>query len=428
MTAVQDIPRGKSAPKPTTADAYHAGIIAAIPIDLIDVGPNVRANVGELDDMVASIKEHGVLQPIKVKDLGDRWEVVWGQRRLLAAQQAGLTRIPAIIDSSEKLAHERSIEQLVENLIRQDLNPIDEAKALRQVLDADPELTQEELAKRLGRSAPWVSNTLRLLGLDPKVQDKIVAGEISQSHGKAIASLPAKQQRDIAETIVRDGTSAKNLERSLEWKRQEAENDEAKAKRTAKLMPKVLDAITNAGVAKGDEIYVSVMDSYKFDLHAFDAPIKKAGFAVSEHHRSVAPDEGCDCKGSWRLEIDGRGAKIVRACVSDHWRRANDRDRESSNQAQAAARKAQLARLEMVKNAVSASLDVYAPSDEVARLLLFQVLRSSSIGSWQQWSAVEGLDRDQLREGLAEALATEWRLRDVPIDELLTAMGVAVPA
>ncbi len=163
-----------------------------------------------LAELVHSIKEFGVLQPIVVRPRQDDFELIMGERRFRAAKEAGLTAIPAVI--RETTDENMLRDALLENLHRANLNPLEEASAYKQLLE-DFGITQEELADRLGRSRPQITNTLRLLKLPIDVQQKLVAGVISAGHARALLALPSEDQmRDLAARVVREGISVRGLE------------------------------------------------------------------------------------------------------------------------------------------------------------------------------------------------------------------------
>lgn len=163
-----------------------------------------------LAELVHSIKEFGVLQPIVVRPRQDDFELIMGERRLRAAKEAGLTAIPAVI--RETTDENMLRDALLENLHRANLNPLEEASAYKQLLE-DFGITQEELADRLGRSRPQITNTLRLLKLPIDVQQKLVAGVISAGHARALLALSSEDQmRDLAARVVREGISVRGLE------------------------------------------------------------------------------------------------------------------------------------------------------------------------------------------------------------------------
>ncbi len=164
-----------------------------------------------LDELAASITEVGLLQPVVVRGLGSgRYELVMGERRWRASQRAGLEYIPAIVRET----HDDDMlrDALIENLHRQQLDPLEEAAAYQQLLD-DFGATHEQLAQRIGRSRPHISNTLRLLNLPPSVQKRVAAGVISAGHARALLALddPLKQDR-LAQRIVAENLSVRAVE------------------------------------------------------------------------------------------------------------------------------------------------------------------------------------------------------------------------
>ena len=194
---------------------------AELPTDAIRPNPRQPRTVfdeDELAELAASIAEIGVLQPIVVRRVTDRTEVVdgvdfeliMGERRLRASQLAGLTTVPAII----KDTHDDDLlrDALLENLHRSQLNPLEEAAAYQQLLD-DFGCSHEQLAARIGRSRPQISNTLRLLRLPPLVARRLAAGVLSAGHARALLSLDdAAAMERLAQRIVAEGLSVRNVE------------------------------------------------------------------------------------------------------------------------------------------------------------------------------------------------------------------------
>ncbi len=164
-----------------------------------------------LDELALSITEVGLLQPVVVRHLGGgRYELVMGERRWRASQRAGLTVIPAIVRETQDDAMLR--DALMENLHRQQLDPLEEAAAYQQLLD-DFGATHEQLAQKVGRSRPHISNTLRLLNLPPAVQKRVAAGVISAGHARALLSIEDHQaQERLAQRIVAEGLSVRAVE------------------------------------------------------------------------------------------------------------------------------------------------------------------------------------------------------------------------
>jgi ParB family chromosome partitioning protein len=164
-----------------------------------------------IEELAASITEVGLLQPVVVRKLGEgKYELVMGERRWRASQRAGLEFIPAIVRETPDTDMLR--DALLENLHRQQLDPLEEAAAYQQLLD-DFGATHEQLAQKVGRSRPHISNTLRLLNLPPGVQKRVAAGVLSAGHARALLSLadPQAQER-LAQRIVDEGLSVRSVE------------------------------------------------------------------------------------------------------------------------------------------------------------------------------------------------------------------------
>ncbi|OLP67117.1 Chromosome-partitioning protein Spo0J [Bacillus pumilus] len=167
-----------------------------------------------LADLKASIEQHGVLQPIIVRKSIKGYDIVAGERRFRAAEQAGLTTIPAIVrEFSETLMREIA---LLENLQREDLSPLEEAEAYASLLD-HLSVTQEELAKRLGKSRPHIANHLRLLTLPNEVQELIADGTLSMGHGRTLLSLKNKKKlAPLVKKIVDEGLNVRQVEKLVQ--------------------------------------------------------------------------------------------------------------------------------------------------------------------------------------------------------------------
>jgi len=201
---------GTAATDAATGDAYFA----ELPVDSITPNPRQPRTVFDeeaLAELVHSLREVGLLQPVVVRPLPeDRYELVMGERRWRAAREAGFTEIPAIVRPVEDDQLLR--DALLENLHRADLNPLEEAAAYDQLLQ-DFGCTHDELAERIGRSRPQISNTLRLLKLPSAVQRRVAAGVLSAGHARALLGLPdgAGQER-LAQRIVAEGLSVRSVE------------------------------------------------------------------------------------------------------------------------------------------------------------------------------------------------------------------------
>ena len=184
-----------------------------IDINLIDPNPRQPRTVFDpeaLQELVASIKEIGILQPPVVRKVGARYELIMGERRLRAAKLAGLTQIPVIIRQTPN--NELLREALIENIHRSQLNALEEGAAYSQLLN-DFNCTQDELAKKLGRSRTVITNTMRLLNLPTSVQQKVAAGTISAGHARALLGLSdASTIEKLANRIVAEGLSVRTVE------------------------------------------------------------------------------------------------------------------------------------------------------------------------------------------------------------------------
>ena len=171
--------------------------------------PRKRFDPEGLASLTASIAEHGVLQPILVTEVVDGYQLVAGERRLRAAQAAGLERIPAVV---RQLADRDQLElALVENLQREDLDPLETADAYRQLID-DFGLSQDEVAMRVGRARSTVANTLRLLELAPGVQAAVADGRLSEGHGRALGGLAPELQDRVLDSVIGQELSVRQTE------------------------------------------------------------------------------------------------------------------------------------------------------------------------------------------------------------------------
>jgi ParB family chromosome partitioning protein len=164
----------------------------------------------KLEELAASIRENGIIQPIVVRKRLDGFELIVGERRLRAAKLAGLTQVPAVVkDVSEPKMLELA---LTENIQRADLNPVEEALAYKRLAD-EFNLTHENIAQRVGKSRSAVTNSLRLLALPQKVRDALSAGQISEGHARALLAITNRQlQEELCARIISDGLSVRAIE------------------------------------------------------------------------------------------------------------------------------------------------------------------------------------------------------------------------
>ena len=202
------------AAEPATPELVGGSYFAELPLASITPNPVQPRQVFDEDamsELVTSIGEVGLLQPVVVRPLGDdRFELVMGERRWRASQKAGLEKIPAIVRQTGDDAMLR--DALLENLHRSQLNPLEEAAAYQQLLE-DFGCTHDELAGRIGRSRPQISNTLRLLKLSPAVQRRVAAGVLSAGHARSLLAIEDADAQDrLAARVVSEGISVRGLE------------------------------------------------------------------------------------------------------------------------------------------------------------------------------------------------------------------------
>jgi ParB family chromosome partitioning protein len=280
------IGRGLSAILPET-EATAAGELRELPVELIKPNPSQpRTNFEPeaLAALAASIEASGVVQPLLVRPLPDgSYELVAGERRWRAAQQAGLEKVPAVIrDQAEA---ERLQAALIENMVREDLNPVEEAKACAALVE-ELGLTKEELAKRVGRSRPAVSNLIRILELPDEALQMLEAGDLSEGHGKALLAAPGNDvRRRLARDAARGGWSVRETEEKVRL----ASQPKARPRR-ATVDPDAQAALRDAAEAleealgqevttraKGDGIVAELQFSDVREAHALARRLRKRG-------------------------------------------------------------------------------------------------------------------------------------------------------
>lgn len=196
-------------------ESVQTGAESVIYIDISSIKPNSAQprkvfKEDALADLAASIQEHGVIQPVLLRPAKKGYELVAGERRWRAARLAGLKEIPAIVRNLDEKTN--ALYALIENVQREDLNPIEEAEGIREIIEKY-ELTQEETAKIVGKSRPYVSNALRLLSLPQQVKELVEAGELSQGHARAVAGLEGEAlQIEAAKKAAAEGWSVRRIE------------------------------------------------------------------------------------------------------------------------------------------------------------------------------------------------------------------------
>ena len=189
--------------------------VTEIDITSVFANPNQPRKVFDetaLNELADSIRKHGVIMPIIVNKSGDRFMIIAGERRFRASKIAGLNKIPVIVKNyDEKQIKEIS---LIENLQREDLNPIEAATAMRSLMN-DYGMTQDDLADRIGKSRPAIANTLRLLTLSQEVIKMVANGALSAGHARALIPVPQIDQIKIAEDVVKNGLSVRDVEKKV---------------------------------------------------------------------------------------------------------------------------------------------------------------------------------------------------------------------
>lgn len=208
---------------------YKDGKLAHLPIDIIQRGkyqPRRDMHQEALEELAESIKVQGVMQPIVVRPIGEgRYEIIAGERRWRATQLAGLDRIPAVIrDVPDEAAIAMA---LIENIQRENLNPIEEAVALKRLQD-EFELTHAEVAQAVGKSRATVTNLLRLIALSDDVKTLLEHGDLEMGHARALLTLEAGVQRDIARQVVAKGLSVRQTEALVRAFQESAEKEKFK--------------------------------------------------------------------------------------------------------------------------------------------------------------------------------------------------------
>ena len=200
---------GESLAKAESVEHIHVKSIKANPYQ-----PRKMFDEEAIQELSASIKEHGILQPIILRKVGTTYEIVVGERRFRAAKMAGLQEVPAVI---RILTDEETMEfAILENLQREDLTPIEEAEAYYNLMDRLA-LTQEQLAFRLGKSRPHIANHIRLLSLPEKVRNYISESKLSMGQGRTLLGLRKKEQINlVAERVLKEGLNVRQLERLVQ--------------------------------------------------------------------------------------------------------------------------------------------------------------------------------------------------------------------
>ncbi|WP_406726543.1 ParB/RepB/Spo0J family partition protein [Streptomyces sp. GD-15H] len=263
---------------------------AEIPLESIKPNPRQPRGVFDEDalaELVTSIKEVGLLQPVVVRQVGPaHYELIMGERRWRACRIAGLEAIPAIVRATED--EKLLLDALLENLHRAQLNPLEEAAAYDQLLK-DFNCTHDQLADRIGRSRPQVSNTLRLLKLSPRVQNRVAAGVLSAGHARALLSVEDSEEQDrLAHRIVAEGLSVRAVEEIVTLMGSGPQKPRSKGPRAGAL---VSPALSDLATRLSDRFETRV----KVDLGQKKGKITVEFASMEDLERilgTLAPDEG----------------------------------------------------------------------------------------------------------------------------------------
>ena len=228
--------------------------VRSLPVDLIDKNPyqpRKTFDAEKMEELVASIKAHGVIQPIVVRAEGDRYTLIVGERRWRAARLAGLTEVAALV---RDIPADRLLEvTLIENIQREDLNPMETAGALER-MSQELHLTHEEIARRTGKERTSVTNLLRLLKLPDGVQRMVADGRLTMGHARTLLSAPPSQQQELADKAVKLNFSVRALERTLQRWQMEGQEQERREKEP--IDPNVAAAVRRMEEALGTRVRV----------------------------------------------------------------------------------------------------------------------------------------------------------------------------
>lgn len=212
-----DVPVKDTAPKKEKeVSAQQADENTVQYVKIHDIMPNVnqprkKFDEEKIDELAASIKEHGIIQPIVVRKREKGFEIVAGERRWRAAMRAELTQVPCLIRDFDD--EQNMLIAIIENMQREDLNPIEEAEGLRQMTE-NYGMTQEQISKSVGKSRPYITNSMRLLKLPEYIRDSIADGRLTAGHGRALVTISdEKERKEIWEKVVQDSLSVRDTEK-----------------------------------------------------------------------------------------------------------------------------------------------------------------------------------------------------------------------
>ena len=230
-------------------------------IDINDIKPNkaqprMTFDEDKLKELESSIKEHGVIQPLIVREAENGYELVAGERRWRASRLAGLKKVPCIIRNFDD--RQNAIVAIIENMQREDLNPIEEAEGLRSMTETYG-FTQEQVSASLGKSRTYITNSIRLLKLPKEIQQFVSDGQMSAAHGRTIINVTdAKKQREICDKVIKLGLSVRETERLANKAKDEIKPDRKKRKTTtAKKSSDILAAEAELRTLTGTKVNIN---------------------------------------------------------------------------------------------------------------------------------------------------------------------------
>ncbi|MEY8349082.1 ParB/RepB/Spo0J family partition protein [Bacillus cereus] len=221
-----------------------------------------------IQELAASIKEHGILQPLIVRKSIKGYEIVAGERRYRAAKEACLEKVPAVV---RELNEQQMMEfALLENLQREDLNPMEEALAYQLLMD-ELNVTQEQLAKRLGKSRPYIANYVRLLTLPSFVQEMIADGNLSMAHGRTLLTIKDEEQlRSLLKRIEKEGLNVRQLEQIVQQMNQRVSRETKKVKRERNIFFEERETLLREKFGTGVKIKGTKKEKGKIEIEFFD--------------------------------------------------------------------------------------------------------------------------------------------------------------
>ena len=239
-------PAGKQSAKKKAAPAADDDTDKILYIDINDIKPNSaqpRLNFDEakLNELAESIKTNGVIQPLIVREGANGYELVAGERRWRASRIAGLKTVPCIVRDFDD--RQNAIVAIIENMQREDLNPIEEARGLKSMTEKYG-FTQEQVSASLGRSRTYIANSIRLLKLPPEIQEYVSSGQMSAAHGRTIINIPDKvKQKEIADKIIRNDLSVRATEKLAERVKDELKPERKRRKPKEEVQGKTEDVL-----------------------------------------------------------------------------------------------------------------------------------------------------------------------------------------